>query len=210
MTLGERLTELRKKDNLSQEEMAEKLGVSRQTISKWELDQSLPDFDKILPICKLYGISSEELLTGRKLDNNNDNMEYNLMTEEEINKKTAIAISQSVGLFILSVIWIIIGSSIKFISDEVLVGIFLLIAGVGVVNLIYKLSVLPDKASKIKKKEHKKQTHKYDDAVAIAFTIIYLLVSFITGAWHITWILWIVFALVCEILHIVLDKKDEE
>ena len=210
MTLGERLTELRKKDNLSQEEMAEKLGVSRQTISKWELDQSLPDFDKILPICKLYGISSEELLTGRKLDNNNDNMEYNLMTEEEINKKTAIAISQSVGLFILSVIWIIIGSSIKFISDEVLVGIFLLIAGVGVVNLIYKLSVLPDKASKIKKKEHRKQTHKYDDAVAIAFTVIYLLVSFITGAWHITWILWIVFALVCEILHIVLDKKDEE
>ena len=104
MTLGERLTELRKKQNLSQEDVAEKLNVTRQTVSKWELDQSTPDFDKIIPICKLYSITSEELLTGRKADANNDNIEYSLMTDEEIKKKTAIAISTSVGLFILSVI----------------------------------------------------------------------------------------------------------
>lgn len=207
MTLGERLTELRKKQNLSQEEVAEKLNVTRQTVSKWELDQSTPDFDKIIPICKLYSITSEELLTGRKADANNDNIEYSLMTDEEIKKKTAIAISTSVGLFILSVIWIIIGSSIKFISEEVLVGIFLLIVGVGVINLIYKLSILPDKSGKEEKREKKKRIHKYDDAIAVLFVIIYLLVSFITGAWHITWILWIVYALVCEIVHIVLDKN---
>lgn len=210
MTLGERLTELRKKQNLSQEDIAEKIGVSRQTVSKWELDQSLPDFDKILPLCKLYNITSDELLTGRKTDQNSDNMNYNLMTEEEINKKTAIAISQSVALFIISVVWIVIGSSLKFISDEVLVGIFLLIAGVGVINLIYKLSILPEKASKVIKKEKKKKIHKYDDAIAVLFVIIYLTVSFATGAWHITWILWIVYALVCEIVHIALDKNEEE
>ena len=207
MTLGERLTELRKKQNLSQEEVAEKLNVTRQTVSKWELDQSTPDFDKVIPICKLYSITSEELLTGRKADVNNDNIEYSLMTDEEIKKKSAIAISTSVGLFILSVIWIIIGSSINFISEEVLVGIFLLIVGVGVVNLIYKLSILPDKSGKEEKKERKKKIHKYDDAIAVLFLIIYLLVSFITKAWHITWILWIVYALVCEIVHIVLDKN---
>ena len=66
MTLGERLTCLRKQKNLSQEEVANQLNVSRQTVSKWELDQSLPDFDKIMPICNLYEISSEELLTGTK------------------------------------------------------------------------------------------------------------------------------------------------
>ena len=207
MTLGERLTELRKKQNLSQEEVAEKLNVTRQTVSKWELDQSTPDFDKVIPICKLYSITSEELLTGRKADVNNDNIEYSLMTDEEIKKKSAIAISTSVGLFILSVIWIIIGSSINFISEEVLVGIFLLIVGVGVVNLIYKLSIWPDKSGKEEKKERKKKIHKYDDAIAVLFLIIYLLVSFITKAWHITWILWIVYALVCEIVHIVLDKN---
>lgn len=210
MTLGERLTELRKKMNLSQEEVAEKLNVTRQTVSKWELDQSTPDFDKIIPICKLYNITSEELITGRKKDVNNDNISYNLMTDEEIKKKTGIAVSQSVFLFILSVAWIVVGSSISFISAEVLVGIFLLIVGVGVVNLIYKLSVLPEKSSTERKKEKKKQIHKYDDVLAILTLIIYLLVSFITKAWYITWILWIVYALACEILHIVLDRNEEE
>ena len=51
MTIGERLLKLRKERNLSQEEFANVLNVSRQTVSKWETDQSTPDFDKIIPIC---------------------------------------------------------------------------------------------------------------------------------------------------------------
>ena len=62
--LGEKLIKLRKEKNLSQEEAANILNVSRQTISKWETDMSTPDFDKIVPICELYGISTEELLKG--------------------------------------------------------------------------------------------------------------------------------------------------
>lgn len=210
MTLGERLTELRKKKNLSQEEVAEKLNVTRQTVSKWELDQSTPDFDKIVPICKLYNISSEELLTGRKADTNNDDQSYNLMTDQEINKKTAKAICESVGLFILSIVWILLAESFNKFPEELMVSIFLIIVGIGVLNLIYKLSTLPSKKSKEVKKEKRRRTHKYDDVIAILFTIIYLGVSFLTGAWGITWILWIVFALVLEIVHIVLDKDEEE
>ena len=210
MTLGERLTELRKKKNLSQEEVAEKLNVTRQTVSKWELDQSTPDFDKIVPICKLYNISSEELLTGRKADSNNDDQSYNLMTDQEINKKTAKAICESVALFILSVVWILIAESFNKFPEELMVSIFLIIVGIGVLNLIYKLSTLPTKKSREIKKERRKRTHKYDDLVAIFFTILYLGISFLTGAWHITWILWIVFALVCEIVHVVLDKEEDD
>ena len=66
MSLGERLLDLRKKKGLSQEEIAGLLDVSRQTVSKWETDQSTPDFDKIIPICKLYEIDANELLTGEK------------------------------------------------------------------------------------------------------------------------------------------------
>ena len=66
MSLGHRLIELRKEKKLSQEEVAGKLNVTRQTVSKWETDQSTPDFDKILPLCELYGISTEELITGKK------------------------------------------------------------------------------------------------------------------------------------------------
>ena len=66
MSLGERLYELRKKKGLSQEEVAEKLNVTRQSVSKWETDESKPDFDKIVPICELYEITTNELLSGTK------------------------------------------------------------------------------------------------------------------------------------------------
>ena len=49
MNIGEKIFELRKSRNLSQEEVAEKLNVTRQTVSKWETNQSTPDFDKIVP-----------------------------------------------------------------------------------------------------------------------------------------------------------------
>ena len=74
MNLGDKLLELRKKKGLSQEEVAFELNVTRQTISKWETNQTTPDFDKIAPLCKLYEISTDELLTGKKTDEvvNND------------------------------------------------------------------------------------------------------------------------------------------
>ena len=59
--LGERLLNLRKDKKLSQEEVADKLNVTRQTVSKWETDQSMPDFDKIVPLCELYEITPNEL-----------------------------------------------------------------------------------------------------------------------------------------------------
>lgn len=67
MDLGKRLLELRKSRKLSQETVAKRLNVSRQTISKWETDQSVPDIDKILPLCELYDITADELLTGNTI-----------------------------------------------------------------------------------------------------------------------------------------------
>lgn len=61
MKLGEKLYELRKEKNLSQEEVANILNVSRQTVSKWETGGTTPDFDKIVPLCNLYGITTDEL-----------------------------------------------------------------------------------------------------------------------------------------------------
>ena len=63
MSIGQKLLDLRKSKQLSQEEVANRLNVTRQTVSKWETDQSMPDFDKIIPICELYEISADELLS---------------------------------------------------------------------------------------------------------------------------------------------------
>lgn len=62
MELGNHLFEARKKGGLSQEEVAEKLGVSRQTVSKWETDESLPDIRQSKRLALLYGLSLDELI----------------------------------------------------------------------------------------------------------------------------------------------------
>lgn len=67
MTIGEKITKLRSAKCMSQEEFAEELGVSRQAISKWEMDQSLPQIDKVIQICEFFGISTDELLKDKML-----------------------------------------------------------------------------------------------------------------------------------------------
>ena len=64
MTIGERLTELRKSRGLSQEELAAQLTLTRQTISKWELGQSSPDIEYVIALCDLFGVSADYLLKG--------------------------------------------------------------------------------------------------------------------------------------------------
>ena len=62
MTLGQRIQELRKQNNLSQEALGEKLGVSRQAISRWEMDGAVPEIDKLIAMGKLFGVSLNDLL----------------------------------------------------------------------------------------------------------------------------------------------------
>lgn len=61
-----RLYELRKKKGLSQEELAEKLGVSRQAVSKWERSEASPDTDNLIALAKIYELSLDELIFGEK------------------------------------------------------------------------------------------------------------------------------------------------
>ena len=60
--LGDKLYQLRKDKGISQEELADKLGVSRQAISKWERGEALPDTDNLISIAKLYEVSLDQLV----------------------------------------------------------------------------------------------------------------------------------------------------
>lgn len=62
MTVSEKIYTLRTRLGLSQEELAEKLGVSRQSVSKWETGQSVPDLEKIIKLSDLFGVSVDELV----------------------------------------------------------------------------------------------------------------------------------------------------
>ena len=64
MILAEKMIRLRKKAGWSQEELAAQLGVTRQSVSKWEGAQSVPDVDKVLQLSRLFGVSTDYLLNG--------------------------------------------------------------------------------------------------------------------------------------------------
>lgn len=62
MRISDKIIKLRKQNGWSQEELAEKIGVSRQAVSKWESDQALPDIDKILLLSEVFGVTTDYLL----------------------------------------------------------------------------------------------------------------------------------------------------
>ena len=66
MTLGSRIQLLRKQKSLSQEEFANSMGVTRQSVSKWELDQSYPAIDKLIEIANFFHISLDEMLKSKQ------------------------------------------------------------------------------------------------------------------------------------------------
>ena len=65
-SIGNRLFELRKKKGITQEKLAEKLNVSRQSVSNWELDKSLPDTDKLLVLAQIYDVSLDYIAYGKQ------------------------------------------------------------------------------------------------------------------------------------------------
>ena len=62
MTFSDKLIALRRKAGWSQEELAERMNVSRQSVSKWESAQSMPDIDKIVQLSSLFGVTTDYLL----------------------------------------------------------------------------------------------------------------------------------------------------
>lgn len=62
MTFGEKLQYLRKEQNWTQEQLAEQIGISRQSLSKWELDAATPDTEHVVRLSRLFGVSTDALL----------------------------------------------------------------------------------------------------------------------------------------------------
>lgn len=243
MTLGNRLYAMRKEKGLSQEKTAEILGVTRQTISKWETDQSTPDFDKILPLCELYGISSEELLTGKKsegfytentvnenthTENNNYNSDYyndnrydyynntiqNENDNDELNQKTAnsrkrfaILTSIAVCMYILSIVPLII-----FDGSTASVAIFFVIIALATMLIVFGALSKPkghgnDEFENVMTSQ--KKIYKQITGILSGITVcIYLGISFLTNKWHISWIIWVIYGVVCKIVDLALTLKE--
>lgn len=209
MTIGEKLLNLRKQKNLSQEEVANCLNVSRQTISKWETDQSTPDLDKIGPLCELFEISADELIIGKattKSESVNEQENKNQFVDNR--RKRAQGIGQGILLYFVAIAWIMISIPVMMMNPIVASAIFLILCGVATYLIIYSCIIYKNKREEIPKEN--KLLKQIENIIGVIFLIIYLLISFMTMAWHITWIIWIVCGLVEEILKLIFMLKGDQ
>ena len=248
MTFGERLFEYRNRKGLSQEKLAEKVGTTRQTVSKWENDQSLPDFDKILPLCEALGITTEELIEGKKEENRFETEEIKNKIEiseqeyiQKRNKMKAIVLSISIFLYCIATFGLPYMIDVLRYEDAHAVMIWATLCTIATVIIVYFFVAYPNVYKEDKEKKGIKEDidelndtieeiEKLDDScikieavgaesktealaiqiVATLFLAIYLLVSFLTGAWYITWILWIVFIFIELIIKLIFSMKGEK
>lgn len=83
MTIGQRIYNLRTEKGLTQEQLSEKLEVSRQSISKWELDKALPDIQKLIEMSKLYEVTIDYIILG--IEQNESELNKTETSEIELN-----------------------------------------------------------------------------------------------------------------------------
>jgi transcriptional regulator with XRE-family HTH domain len=151
MTLADKIMKLRKKNGFSQDELAERLNVSRQSVSKWESGTSMPDLNKIVMLSGIFGVSTDYLLKEE-------------IEDEEYRSKVQKAEQEE--------------------KQE-------------------------DRGDSGKEKKSKEKEEKYESLYWSAAVVIYLLVSFVTGQWAVTWILWPIAVVLSMVLFEIVNWKNK-
>lgn len=230
MNLGEKLFELRKSKNLTQDDVAEKLEVTRQTISKWETNQSTPDFDKIVPLCNLYEITPNELLgqDGQKENSENkeeiswdqakkhlftrgkDEERYQDMTKTQIKQKSAQIVSTSIFIYIVAVAFLMIAIPVQHANPIIASAIFLLLVGWATTRMIKHYMSIPKFEKTVEEKKEEKLLKQINEVITLLCVVVYFIVSFTTFAWHITWVIFIISGLLCQAVKLIFMLKGEE
>lgn len=262
MILADKILNLRKEMGISQEELAEKLNISRQSISKWESAMSIPDMNRVIQLSEFFSVSTDYLLKdeleGYEIKVDSENYQLRRLNLEYVNKflidkkKHAYLLSIAIPLFILSYVPLIvltlnqiqiseaIGLIMLFSMIAIGVGIVLFILSpisvsvggalvmndgmmgymlaimftliaIGVGLLVYSSTIKAGfeimlQIEEYKPKRVKERNNPYRSLYWIIVVIAYLLISLLTFAWHITWIIWPIAGIVSYILFDLFNK----
>lgn len=188
--IANRLAKLRKEKGYSQEELAEKLGLSRQAVSKWERAESSPDTDNLICLAKLYNISLDELL---RTDEDVESIKESVKEKENKEKKdvkispTSIYVKDGEEEVNVS----FSGIYVKDGEDEVVIGN----------KPIEILSESDQKKRKIKE--------KISSVYVLLVVIGYILLGSLLDLWHPAWILFISIPLVDSIMEAIIQKNPK-
>lgn len=146
--IGKFIAEKRKERNLTQEQLAEKLGVTNRSISNWENGKNMPDLSLFKPLCQILDISINDLISGEKIskDKYQEKLEENIITTIDYTNKKVIVKNNIIGIILIAfgVIMAITAMSI-FPSESSWGSIYslfgTLVSMLGIIVLIKKLKI---------------------------------------------------------------------
>lgn len=200
--IASRLARLRKEKGFSQEDLADKLGISRQAVSKWERAEASPDTDNLILLARLYDVSLDTLLsTDAKDEEIKTEVVDSIKKEEddkhehedkEESKNLVINIIRSVYTLLVVIAYLLIG----FLAPRGFIRGWLVFLTIPIVfTLITAIE--------------KKNANLF--AFPVVATIIFLSVGMLTGVWHPTWIVFLLIPVYYSITGIIhkanKDKK---
>lgn len=122
MSIGKRISDLRKQYSYSQEYVAEKIGVSRQAVSKWEQDQTAPDTYNLIALAELFNVSVEYLATGKS--------EQQFTVPEPQPNQNKLTTKKLIGLILLGIGLIALILGILFSEILIILSVYLLVGGI--------------------------------------------------------------------------------
>lgn len=211
MTIGVKIQNLRKQKGLSQEQLAEAVGVSRQAVSKWEAEQSVPDIDKIILICDYFGVTTDYILRNEEIPCTETVYSTNKNEEEkdmDNKKKSTLLLTVAVMLYILCAVPIII------IPNQVGLVLLLVMVAVATGMMIFRSRL--NSSDNNDKEEAEKEPPKPENPILKAVKrcvwvlaiVVYIVISFSSGAWYITWLVFPIIGAIIDVIKACFDLKD--
>lgn len=200
--VANRLVELRKKSGLSQEQLADKLGLSRQAVSKWERAEASPDTDNLICLAKIYNVSLDELLSTDQtvediaLENKDKEEEKKEKKEEEKKPKTKLEIANIIISSVLGAITII---------TYIILGVLI----PSTWKVAWVLFLLVPTISSLLEAIDKKRVSSF--FIPMPITAVYCFIGIQYGLWHPYWVLWLLIPLfyaISDPIDKVLHKED--
>ena len=156
MTISDKIKEIRKNNNLTQDEFADKLMISRVTVSKWENNQASPDLDNIRIICEVFHVTPNDLFEIYGDDNSKNKQDL----QENNYKIKGLFISLGISFAILTVLIVLLFVNPSHANDNVLridrnslIGFFIILIAIIIVILLVLLGSTFKKIAKQKDKK---------------------------------------------------------
>ncbi|HBN00966.1 MAG TPA: hypothetical protein DD384_07145 [Firmicutes bacterium] len=202
--IANRLIELRKKSGLSQEQLAEKLGLSRQAVSKWERAEASPDTDNLICLAKIYNVSLDELLNSdQSVEEIAQEVKEETAEKENEGDEDGDEKEKSPYAWVENLIFGICMGIVCIIY--VLLGVF--IKEKNMWALLWPLFLFPPVVSSLVGAIINKSPNRFRFPLLLAG--IYCFIGMDLGLWHPTWVLFLAIPIYYGCFCLILKKRSK-